>query len=65
MVLVGPSEDPYGLPIRQSESCKGAIELTMRWRKFCLRNEFSDGDVLQFTFRNILNSGWVDVSKVE
>lgn len=63
--MVGPSDEPYRLPIRQSESCKGAIELTMRCRKFCVGNEFFDGDVIEFKFRNILNSGWVDVIKVE
>jgi len=64
-VLVGPSDEPYRLPIRQSKSCAGGIELTLRWRKFCVANGFVDGDVLQFTFRNIKNSGWVDVQKVE
>jgi hypothetical protein len=42
---------------KQQRSCRGGIELTQCWRKFCIGNVFVDGDVLEFTFRNIKNSG--------
>jgi len=64
LILLRPNDEPYRLPIRQSELCSGGIELTACWNFFCLDNEFVDGDVLEFAFRNIKNSGWVDVKKV-
>jgi hypothetical protein len=65
LILVGPTTDPYRLPIVQYQSCHGAIESTDRWKKFCVDNGFGFGDVLLFNFRNIKISSWVDVEKIE
>jgi len=38
--------------------------LEVNYDTFCIGIGFVDGDVLEFTFRNIKNSGWVDVKKI-